>query len=392
MKTFLKVLLVLVLIPLVLVAALVAYFLATEHQPEPVEAVAVECQGEAPGLKAGEEFTLLNWNLQYGASRKHRFFYDGGEAVHVPPEDVAWTVEAIQGVLAATKAEVVVLQEVDRNSTRTGRIDQLPPFVRAAAATCKAATTYHQSPFVPSPTHQPLGRVDMQLATLVQGPMLHASRIALPLLAEARYRQVFNLKRALLVTEVPVQGWDKPLAIANTHLSAFSYGDGTHEQQVAVLKKWIEDRPADQPWILAGDMNLLPPGFDKNSLAVESDLYADQKNPIDLLLPAQKEALGDQLAPENRTYLPFGHDVADRKIDYVFYGGPIQVRSARVMSEHAAISDHLPVLATLVIGAPPVEEPAAVEVPGPVVVPGPQAKDIMEKLERLEKLTRDPPG
>ncbi len=381
MKKLLKVLLALILLPLLLLVGLLAFFLATEHRPEPEEAVAVDCQGEAPGLKAGQEFTFLSWNLQYGASRKHRFFYDGGEAVHVPPEDVAWTVEAIQGVLASTRAQVVALQEVDRDSTRTGRIDQLPPFVRAAGASCEAATPYHRSPYVPTPSHQPLGRVDMQLATLVQGPMLHASRIALPLLAEARYRQVFNLKRALLVTEVPIEGWDKPLAIANTHLSAFSFGDGTHEQQVAVLKQWIESRPPDQPWILAGDMNLLPPGFDKASLAVESDLYADEKNPIELLLPAQTEVLGDQLAPENRTYLPFGQAVPDRKIDYVFIGGPIQVRSARVMSEHAEISDHLPILATLVIGAPAAPVEAA-----PVEPPPPQAKDLAEKIERF---TRD---
>lgn len=382
MKKLLTVLLVLILIPVLLVAGLVTYVLATEHRPEPEEPVAVDCQGEAPGLKAGEEFTFLSWNLQYGASRKHQFFYDGGQAVHVPPEDVTWTVEAIQGVLAASKAEVVALQEVDRDSTRTGRIDQLPPFVRAAGASCRASTTYHRSPYVPSPSHQPLGRVDMQLATLVRGPMLHASRIALPLLAEARYRQVFNLKRALLVTEVPIEGWDKPLAIANTHLSAFSFGDGTHEQQVAVLKQWIESRPADQPWILAGDMNLLPPGFDKAGLAVESDLYADEKNPIELLLPAQTEVLGDQLAPENRTYLPFGQPVPDRKIDYVFIGGPIQVRAARVMSEHSEISDHLPILATLVIGAPTAPVEAA---PPPVEPPNPQAKDLAEKIERFTR-------
>lgn len=374
MKALLKVLLALVLLPVALLAGLVVFFLLTEHRPAPEEAVAVECQGEGAGLKVGQEFTFFSWNTQYAASRKHHFFYDGGQAVHVPPEDVAATMQAIEGVLRAVNPQVAALQEIDRDSTRTGRIDQLPPIARAAGAVCKAATTYHRSPFVPSPSHKFLGRVDMQLATLTQGPMLVARRHALPMLAEARYRQVFNLKRALLVAEIPVQGWEQPLAVGNTHLSAFSRGDGTMEQQVALLRKWIEERPANQPWILAGDMNLLPPGFDKTQLAVEADLYADEHNPIELLLPRYTEILGDQLAPENRTYLPFGASQPDRKIDYIFIGGPIQVKSARVMAEHAEISDHLPVVATLVVG------PTSPHT-------SPQARDLLEKIERL---SRDP--
>ena len=46
-------------------------------------------------------------------------------------------------------------------------------------------------------------------------------------------------------------------------------------------------------------------------------------------------------------------DEPDRKIDYVFVGGPVEVLDARVMREHAEISDHLPVLARLRIGPTP---------------------------------------
>ena len=34
------------------------------------------------------EFSLLNWNLQFAGSRKHNFFYDGGDAVDVPINDL----------------------------------------------------------------------------------------------------------------------------------------------------------------------------------------------------------------------------------------------------------------------------------------------------------------
>ncbi len=350
MKTFLKLIAVLVLLVVALVVAVVTWALSTEYSPGPVEPVAVACDVDGVGLKAGQPFSVLAWNLQYSASRKHRFFYDGGDVVHVPQADVDATVRAISKVLQEQTPDLALLQEVDRDSTRTGRVDQLPSFKIAAAAACAAAAPYHKSPFVPAPTNEPLGRVDMELALLSRGPMTNAHRIQLPLLDEPFYRQVFNLKRAILTAEIPVEGWGQPLAVADTHLSAFSHGDGTLQRQVDRLVEWIEARPEGQPWILAGDMNLLPPGFDKSTLSTERDLYADTDNPIAELLPLGTEVLGDQLAPGNRTYLPYGARQPDRKIDYMLVGGPIHVVTAEVLHQHDDISDHLPVVAQLVIG------------------------------------------
>ena len=353
-----KVLAVIVALLVLGFGGLVAYTFATEHTPADVEPVVSEGDGSGPGLVAGQPFKVLSWNLQYGASRKHRFFYDGGDAVHVPAEDVRATVDAISAVLKAEAPAIGLLQEIDRDSTRTGRIDQLPPFSAAMQATAVSAAPYHLAGFVPKPFDNPLGRVHMALGILTRGPHLKGTRHQLALMDEPRVVQALNLKRALLTAEVPVEGLDQPLAIAVTHLSAFSYGDGTLEKQVAALVAWMESRPDGQPWILAGDFNLLPPGDDKDRLTTESELYADDPNPIDAVLPRFQDVLGDdQLDPKLRTYLPFGFTEADRKIDYMLIGGPIQVESARVMSEHAAISDHLPIVATLVVGERPAPEP-----------------------------------
>ena len=170
------------------------------------------------------------------------------------------------------------------------------------------------------------------------------------LMDEARVVQALNLKRALLTAEVPVAGLDQPLAVAVTHLSAFSFGDGTLEAQVAALADWMESRPPGQPWVLAGDFNLLPPGDNRDRLAVERDLYADETNPIESLIPRFTTAFPDPLDPAARTYLPFGADSPDRKIDYVFVGGPVRVQSAEVLVRHSDISDHLPIVLDVVVG------------------------------------------
>ncbi|HCH65277.1 MAG TPA: hypothetical protein DFR83_20900 [Deltaproteobacteria bacterium] len=362
MSSIIKILAALVALLVLLVGGFVAFVFATEYAPEARQPEPVHGDGNGAGLVVGSPFTVVSWNLQYSASRKHRFFYDGGEAVHVPEADVQATVAAIGEVLAKEAPAVALLQEIDRDSARTGRVDQLPPLVSAMNATAWTAAAYHKAAFVPKPFSNPLGRVQMDLGILTTGRLENAERHQLALMDEPRPVQALNLKRALLTAEVPVEGLSQPLAVGVTHLSAFSFGDGTLEKQVAALKAWMAERPEGQPWILAGDFNLLPPGDDKSRLRTEAELYADEGNPIDAVLPAFRELFGAaQLDPKVRTYLPFGFDEPDRKIDYFFMGGPIEVVEGAVLREHAAISDHLPIRAVLRIVDPqaPVESDAS---------------------------------
>jgi hypothetical protein len=145
-------------LPMLTLGSFAAFVFATEHRPEALEPVPTQCAAGAPMLQPGQPLTVLSWNLQYGASRKHHFFYDGGDAVFVPPDDVRDTVAAISSVIGAVDADIALLQEIDRDSDRTGRIDQLPAYVEAAAAPCTSATTYHRARFVPKPLSRPLGR------------------------------------------------------------------------------------------------------------------------------------------------------------------------------------------------------------------------------------------
>lgn len=359
MKKLLKALALLAFLLVFGVVGLVLLVFMTEHKPADTEPVAVDCAGVEAPLRPGDRFTVLVWNLQFAGSRKHQFFYDGGEAVHVPPEDVAETIEAVRTVLVQVKPDLALLQEVDRDAARTGREDQLPPYIEAMDARCAAAATYHKSPYVPSPSHRPMGRVHMDLATLSKAPLLRASRVQLAMLDEHRLVQAFNLKRALLQGEVKTEGLAHPLAVGNTHLSAFSYGDGTLGKQVATLADWMRRRPEGQPWILGGDFNLLPTGDDPGRLTAEGHLYADADNPIEPLLAGFSEVASDPLAPEARTYLPFGASEPDRKIDYLFYGGPLRLVETEVIRSAAHISDHLPIRAVFEVvdpSAPPEAE------------------------------------
>lgn len=317
--------------------------LLSEFRPEPVESLTPFLPPSLPDTPK-DGFEILSWNLQFAGSRKHHFFYDGGNAVSVPKTDVDNTLNAIQNVIATTNPDILMLQEIDRNSKRTHNIDQLRYLLDMDPQWAWVSTPYYKSPYVPHPSHEHMGSVNMHLALMSKSRLSHSERIALPLLNEPRWRQYFNLKRAILTSKVFLPGQSQPVSLAVTHLSAFSHGDGTLEKQVAKLLEWIDARGSDEPWILAGDLNLLPPEDTPERLGEDQIYYSNKSNPI-LPLMKYNHAFPDKLSVASRTYLPFSAQFPDRKIDYVFYGGPLELIEASVLSQYSDISDHLPIKA-----------------------------------------------
>ncbi|MDP2309370.1 MAG: endonuclease/exonuclease/phosphatase family protein [Pseudomonadota bacterium] len=326
------------------------------HRPVDHEPIPVVTRGPVAPLRPGVPFTVLCWNIQFAGTRRLKFFYDGGDAVHVPAVDRELGLAGISEELRAADADIVLLQEVDRDSDRTGRVDELGALLERAPYPAFASAPCHRSRFVPVPTRAPLGRVDMHVAMLAKVPLESAIRIQLPLLREPRWRRAFNLKRCLLWAQVPIDGWERPLHVAVTHLAAFSRGDGTLGRQVAVLSQWMEDRErAGDPFVLGGDLNLLPPGDDPLRLGADAIEYGDRPNPIEVLIPRFRTVIppSELRDSDNATYLPWGAVVADRMLDYLFVSDGIEVVEAGPVSRREPVSDHHPLRATLCLVRPP---------------------------------------
>jgi endonuclease/exonuclease/phosphatase family metal-dependent hydrolase len=319
-------------------------------RPVDEEPVPVLRGDRARVLRRGEPFRVATWNLQFAGTRRRKFFYDGGDAVRVPEPDRHHGLTTIASEIRAMDADLLLLQELDRDSDRTGRVDQLGVLRGGTAYAAWAAASCHRCRFVPAPAREPLGRVDLHVALAARFDLGVGRRIQLPLLDEPRWRQAFNLKRCLLTAEIAVEGRDRPLHVAVTHLSAFSRGDGTLGRQVAVLRAWMEARArAGDAFVLGGDLNLLPPGDDPARLGVDAEEYADRPNPIDALIPRFRSVVPPArlLDPENATYLPWGAPRADRVLDYIFVSDDVEVLGAGPLQRLDPISDHHPVVATL---------------------------------------------
>lgn len=321
--------------------------------PASIEDVPVFCRADVPAARAGEPLRVLVWNIQYGASTKHHFFYDGGPTVRVPAADVAWTLDQIVEMVRELDPDIVMWQEVDRGSARTGGVDQLAILSERLGHGCRASATYHRVPYVPHPSHEHLGRVDMQLAVTGRVRLGSARRHQLALLVEPWWRRVFNLRRAALEVAVPTAG-GPTLTLIDTHLSAFSFGDGSLPRQVAQLEALVDEAVArGDAVVLAGDLNSLPPGDDPARLP-ERDraLYADGGSPIAGLYAKLTPTLGlDAITADPArayTYVPFG-GAPDRMIDHAFVAGPARAQEFRVVQDRLDVSDHLPLVFSVTV-------------------------------------------
>ena len=91
---------------------------------------------------------------------------------------------------------------------------------------------------------------------------------------------------------------------------------------------------------------MLPPGDDPARLKGSESSYSDDPNPILGLQPERFDvSRADLLDPNASTYLPFGSDEPDRKIDYLLASEDLVLVEHRVLREASELSDHLPIWA-----------------------------------------------
>lgn len=286
---------------------------------------------------------VLCWNVQYCAGIRQHFFYDGGMAVSTPRAEVLETTADIGAVIAETEPDVVLLQEVDRRSRRTGYVDEfkmLGKILERHGLGCRTSASYWRVPYVPHPKHHHLGRVSMHLATYSRYKIESATRLQLPLLRESRLRKLFNLRRAALDVKLT-----ENFSVINTHLSAFSGGDGTLGRQVDALLGLVD--PKESSWLLAGDFNCLSPLEDPNLLKEEADLYPKDHTDVQPLYDKCNPAFAssDLLQP---TYKPYHAELPDRTIDHLFASPDVRYDKVRVVettkNDRRFLSDHQPLL------------------------------------------------
>ncbi len=268
---------------LLLIVVVVAVATISEYRPEEVEQVEIvaalngssaeseestantEADGSGPmeGDSAedgentkklpspGESFTLMTWNIGYGALGDNAdFFMDGGTSVKTA--DAARIEENMTGIAEIVKSidpDISFFQEVDISATRSEHRNEFEDIRNILPDCCSAFAYNFNVLFIPYPI-PPMGHVEAGVMTAAKWEMEDARRYSLTNPFKWPIRCV-NLKRCMLTSRIPIEGTDKELVLVNFHLEAYDDGEGKRAQ-TALVKRFLEEEVKAGNYVIAG--------------------------------------------------------------------------------------------------------------------------------------------
>lgn len=250
MRRWIKVVFCSALALVLLVGAYVAYVFIDYHRIGD-QALLPEGVAAASKLTAGESYTILSYNIGFGAYEDdYGFFMDGGQ------ESWAWSkdrliknLDDIAGFLARQGTDFCLLQEVDIDSTRTYHFDERQPLIRALSEKSYVFAQNYNSPFLLYPLTQPHGASQSGLLTFSPATITDAERVELPV--ENGVMKLLDLDRCYSVSRIPVDR-GKDLVLYNLHLSAYT-SDGTiATDQLNLLLNDMQSEYELGNWCIAG--------------------------------------------------------------------------------------------------------------------------------------------
>ncbi len=281
--------------------------------------------------------TIVTWNIHHAAGPEGEFEY------HDADEQRRY-LDGMVDVLRELDADVVALQEVDYDCSRSHGLDQLSYLAERAGYPYRAAVTTWRKNWVPFP-YWPLsghiGRMHSGQAVMSRYPITGNTSAALPKPgAPPWWYLAFLYERSIQTVGVDLDG--TPLTIVTVHREAF-HTDNRSEPATLLVEHMSG---VDGPWIVLGDMNALPPE------APRFDGFADEPDwdgSNDPTIATLREALGSEW-PGLASYadgasgsVTFPALAPTRRLDYVFASEEVNVVESFVVTDEPH-SDHLPVV------------------------------------------------
>ena len=345
MKKFLKILGIIVLAVVCVVAAALGLLTALEYRPAPVEAAETLSSGAAKQLRSGQTLEVLSWNIGYaGLGAESDFFMDGGkDTASADRPTVERYLGGIAETVASSGAELVLLQEVDRASTRTYRIDEAASLLDTLGGGKSAAFAKNFSvPFVPYPL-PPIGKVESGLMTLSDYEIASSDRRALfcPFSWPLR---IANLKRCLLVSRLPIEGSDKELVLIDLHMEAYD-DSGGRVTQTKELAEFIGAEYEKGNYVIAGgDFNQMFPKTSYRFTIFTPELWLPGVFDTELL-PEGFQTVFDPNIPSCRLLnAPYNAETAQHYVIDGFVLSPnVKLEAVETLDLGFVNSDHNPV-------------------------------------------------
>ena len=207
----------------------------------------------------GEKVRVLTWNIRVGLGRFPWIYDSCGDSVIKDSPSIEKTLLAIANKLDNIDADIVLLQEVDFLSKRSGYINQIQFLLDNTNLNYGCYASMLKTDFAPS---DGLGMVDGGNAILSKYRLEDAERIPLALRTDqSSIVQYFYLRRNILKTKIPdLSQGGKDFYAVNIHATAFAT-DNTKQNHInRYIEVLDEIHNSGNIFVTGGDLNSVPPG------------------------------------------------------------------------------------------------------------------------------------
>lgn len=201
---------------------------------------------------------VMTWNVKYGAGRIDFWFDLWGDRTVMSAAEVERNMDGIYRLIQEVKPDILVANEIEVNSKRSAYVDMVRGILEHTDLQYAAYTPVWQSRLVPT---EGVGRMDMGNCIFSRYPIVKSERIAqVDRTDQDALTRTFYLHRA--VGRAVVDAGGRSLAVFAVHTEAYDRDRTNSKQQQQILALL---RAEALPFVLAGDLNALPPGSVKTS-------------------------------------------------------------------------------------------------------------------------------
>ena len=329
-----------------LAGGLVAYLSITEYKPGELDELSIS-KNPTNKVSLGVDYDLVSWNVGYCALDENSdFFMDGGSMVRAgSKEQVEKNAKEIADNTIAQNADFIVYQEVDEDSSRSLRTNEIDIFSSKFQNYGYTFAYNYKTNYVPYPLPT-LGKVSSGLLTFSKYQIKEAHRKKLPSTFSWPMSLV-NLKRCLNISRLSINGSSKELVIINLHLEAYDNGEARIAQTKVLLELLKEEEQKGNYVIAAGDFNQTFSSVDMSKYPVEGDNWAPLTVDESELTAINYTPLVDDSIPSCRLLNhPYkGTQKSDNQyyvIDAVIVSNNVTVNSYHLIDYDFKNSDHNP--------------------------------------------------
>lgn len=333
------------------------------------EAQYLEKAQKTPAANPDSSILVMTWNIRYGFGRGPWFGDACGYKVIYTREEIITNLQAVAQRIREVNPDILLLQEADINSSRSGYVDQVSWLLNNTDFNYAAYGMQWKAQFIPS---DGLGRVEESNAIFSRWKLKDAKRFQLARRSDQMAIERYFYERYCMVEATAEIPGFSDLAVVNIHASAFSTDD-TKKLNLEEFKKEMDNLSGQGRFFVAGgDLNTIPPGSAKTDYCIEDmcpnesfhqpgddpmhkigSNYTGESDWIDPIFKTYKSAITpDQYLADQEKY--FSHTTRpehfwDRTLDYLFTDNRWRNGSSAVKQDFLTDSDHAPVVGELIL-------------------------------------------